>query len=419
MLVDLGYMLGLVVLLGVRADAANGLLSRLFALLICLPLVLRRRYPLPVFAFMCGVAAVQWVVGFILIADAALLVGLYTVAAQCGRRQALLAAGVLELGVAAAVVRWAPSQGVLTAFVFLSGMATAAFVLGVNIRTRRAYLASLEDRALRAEHERDQQLQLAAAGERARIAREMHDIVAHNLSVMIALADGAAFAAGKDSPRAESAARQVSATGRAALGEMHRLLGVLRDAGPEASRAPQPGIDQLDELVAQVRSAGLSTSLTVVGEPFAPPPTAQLAVYRVAQEALTNVLKHADAPTEARVRLSYQEPIIALEITDDGQPVPAPAALPPAGHGLAGMRERAAMFDGELQAGARPNGGWRVSLRLDTGRDRRGIPAPAHDRAPNETPSATDPESGSAAREPGAAPGPDAAAPGGGSAVAG
>jgi signal transduction histidine kinase len=336
--------------------------------LLCAPLVLRRRYPVPVFAFQCLVAFGQWLHGSVQVADAALLVGLYTVAAHCPRRWALAAAGALEIGVGLAVLRWWENARGIPTLVLLSGMVTAAFVLGVNLRTRRAYLASLEDRARRAEHERDQQSRIAAAGERARIAREMHDIVAHNLSVMIALADGAAFAARTGSPQAESAARQVSETGRQALAEMHRLLGVLReDTGTDVSRAPQPGIEQLDDLVAQVRAAGLATSLTVSGQPFPLPTTAQLAIYRVVQEALTNVLKHADTPTGVRVLLSYDDPTVRLQIVDDGRSPGTAVREPSAGHGLAGMRERAAMFGGEVSAGPAPGGGWQVAVRLVLG----------------------------------------------------
>ncbi|HEX3786009.1 MAG TPA: sensor histidine kinase [Pseudonocardiaceae bacterium] len=328
-------------------------------LVLCAALIWRRRYPLTVFCFMCVVAATQWSIGLVLVADAALLVGLYTIAAHCPRRPALVAGGVLEAGILGAVIRWTPPPGMLTSFIFLSGMALAAFVLGVNIQTRRAYLASLEDRTLRAERERDQQSQIAAASERTRIAREMHDIVAHNLSVMIALADGAAFAARTGSPDAERAARQVSDTGRGALTEMQRLLGVLRGAEPTTLRAPQPGVEQLDDLVNQVRSAGLPTSLTISGAPFPLSATVALAIYRVTQEALTNVLKHATAPTEATVRLRYDDPVIELSITDNGSGG-AKGGRTVGGHGLTGMRERVALFDGTLDVGPTPAGGWRV-----------------------------------------------------------
>jgi signal transduction histidine kinase len=331
---------------------------------LCAALIWRRRFPLLVFGFMCVVASAQWLGGYVLVADAALLVGLYTVAAQRPRRQSLIAAGVLELGIGAVVIRWAPAPGALPLFIFLTGMAVAAYVLGVNIQTRRAYLASLEDRAQRAEHERDQQSQIAAANERTRIAREMHDIVAHNLSVMIALADGAAYAARTGSPDAERAARQVSDTGRQALTEMQRLLGVLRDSEPAVSRAPQPGVDALDDLVNQVRTAGLATTLTITGAPFPLPATVALAVYRVTQEALTNVLKHATSPSEANVTLAYAEPVVTLTITDDGT---TNAGQPErGGHGLTGMAERVAMFGARIDAGPKPTGGWQVRTSIDT-----------------------------------------------------
>jgi signal transduction histidine kinase len=327
------------------------------------PLMLRRRYPPAVFAWLYLVAMGQWWFGRAVLIDVALLIALYTVAAHCSRRLALIAAGVLEVGVVIAALRWAGGgiDGVLSAIVFLSGLVTAAFVLGVNIRTRRAYLASLEDRAIRAERERDQQAQLAAAAERTRIAREMHDVVAHNLSVLIALADGVAFAAESDPVAAAGAAAQASEIGRQALAEMQRLVGVLRgtdQADLAEPRFPQPGLDQIDELLTQVRAAGLPTTLTVSGAPFPISSTAQLAVYRVVQESLTNVLKHAKDPSRAQVTLTYAEPTIVLYVCDDGKGDPLPANG--AGHGLTGMRERASVFGGHVDAGRRPHGGWQV-----------------------------------------------------------
>jgi signal transduction histidine kinase len=327
------------------------------------PLVLRRRYPQTTFAWLYLIALGQWWFGRAVLIDAALLIALYSVAAHCARRRALIAAGAVEIGVVIASLRWASGgvDGVLAAIVFLSGLVTAAFVLGVNIRTRRAYLASLEDRAIRAERERDQQSQLATAAERTRIAREMHDIVAHNLSVLIALADGVAFAAESDPVAAAGAAAQASQIGRQALAEMQRLVGVLRGADQAdltQPRTPQPGLDQIDDLLTQVRAAGLPTTLTVSGTPFPISPTAQLAVYRVVQESLTNVLKHAKDPTRAQVTLSYAEPSILLYVSDDGRGEP-PAATG-TGHGLTGMRERASVFGGHVDAGRRPHGGWQV-----------------------------------------------------------
>jgi signal transduction histidine kinase len=363
LLSDTSLMLAMLVLVGFRGgphqEGSVRWLSPVLGLLLVVPLVWRRRYPMAVFVFMAVVAFAQWALDRPVLGEVALLIALYTAAAYRERAMALIAFGVIELGALLAVLRWSGRVPV-EPFIYLSGMALTAFVLGRNVRTRRAYTASLEDRARRAEHERDQQAQLAAAAERARIAREMHDIVTHNLSVMIALADGAEFAAARDPEAARGAARQVSATGRQALTEMHRLLGVLRGNGTEPMRAPQPGIDQLDDLAVQVRSAGLPTSLTLTGTPFPVSPTAQLAVYRVVQEALTNVLKHAVAPTSARVTLRYADPVVQVEIDDDGHG----AAGPGNGHGLGGMAERVAMFDGEMEAGPRPEGGWRVRARL-------------------------------------------------------
>ena len=349
---------------GASPDGHPVLVGVVLSVLLCGALLWRRRFPLIVFGFMCVVATVQWLAGYVLVADAALLVALYTVAALRPRRQSLIAAAVLELGIGGVVIRWSPAPGALALFIFLTGMAVAAYVLGVNIQTRRAYLASLEDRARRAEHERDQQSQIAAANERTRIAREMHDIVAHNLSVMIALADGAAYAARTGSPNAERAARQVSDTGRQALSEMQRLLGVLRAGEPGAERAPQPGVEALDDLVNQVRAAGLATTLTITGSPFPLQATVALALYRVTQEALTNVLKHANSPSEAKVVLGYDEPVVTLTITDDG--APRPSATGRGGHGLTGMAERVAMFDARIDAGPMPGGGWRVHTSITT-----------------------------------------------------
>jgi signal transduction histidine kinase len=291
-----------------------------------------------------------------------LLISFYTVAAYATARRVLLAAGVLEIGAVLAAVRFAPEGTTLWAWILISGMITAAGVIGTNMRTRRAYLAALEDRAARLERDRDQQAQLAVAGERARIAREMHDIVAHHISVMIALADGAGFTIRTKPDQAEEIMARVSDTGRQALDEMRRLLGVLRDDSPQPALAPQPAVADLDELLGTVRATGLPTQLTVTGQPFSLPSSAQLVVYRLVQEALTNVLKHADA-TSAQVRLNYcPGHVLHVEVADNGRGASHPSA--PGGHGLTGMRERAAVFGGTVDAGPQAGGGWRVSIRL-------------------------------------------------------
>jgi signal transduction histidine kinase len=241
-------------------------------------------------------------------------------------------------------------------------------LFGYYVRTRRAALEALADQAERLRYERDQQAQLAAAAERARIAREVHDIVAHNIAVMITLADGAAYTAGASPGQSASLMGQVSATGRSALAEMRRLVGVLREPA-EPGHAPQPGLDDVEELIATVRAAGLPARLTVAGPPFPLPPSAQLALYCITQEALTNTLKHAPGAT-AEVRVAYLPGQVELEVTDDGGPGVPAGAEPPgprgSGHGIAGMRERAATFGGQVAAGPSPGAGWRVRsvLRL-------------------------------------------------------
>jgi signal transduction histidine kinase len=248
----------------------------------------------------------------------------------------------------------------------LTGTAAASVMTGVNLRTRRAYLAALEDRAARLEKEKDQQAQLAVATERTRIAREVHDIVTHSLSVMVALADGAA-AAGPSSPvRAGQVMGQVAATGRQAIGEMRRLVGTLRIDETGADHHPAPGIGQLDDLLTQARSAGLPAGLVVEGRLHQLTQGAQLAVYRVVQESLTNIRKHAHAVTGVTVRLEYTSEGIEVCITDDGQP--AGSGEPTAGHGITGMRERVAGYDGTVEAGPFADGGWRVRARLNAGR---------------------------------------------------
>jgi signal transduction histidine kinase len=330
-----------------------------------LPLIWRRRAPAAVFCAVAATALVQWSLDLRIPSDVALLIALYAVAAYSSRRRTLLAFAVLEGGILLATLRWSVHDRGSGTFVSLSAMATAAMVLGLNMRSRRDRLASLEDRAVRLERERDQQSQLAVAGERARIAREMHDIVTHNLSVMVALADGAVFAQRRDQERATAAMRQVSATGRQAITDMRRFLGVLRDDEPDALRHPMPGIGQLPALAEQVRAAGLPIRLAVTGDPAAVPVAAQLTVYRLVQEALTNTLKHAPAGTTAQVRVGCAPEAVTVTVTDDGTgPVVPRDPAGSAGHGLPGMRERAAAYGGRLTAGPLPEGGWQVAAVL-------------------------------------------------------
>jgi signal transduction histidine kinase len=338
----------------------------LLQLALVVPLVWRRRAPMAVFLVVAVVALTQWLVGVPAPGDAALLVALFTVAVHDVPARALTAAGVLEVGVVMASVRWAPAGDVARSIVFLSGMVVAALFAGFTLRTWRDHLDAVVERATRLEAERDQQAQLAAAAERARIAREMHDVVAHNISIMVTLADGAHAVALSNPARAGEAMAEVSATGRMALTDMRHMLGVLRADATGAGRAPQPDLSGLPGLLDRVRGTGLEVELEERGKRFDVPPGVGLTVYRIIQESLTNVLKHAEEPSAAHVELAFRSPYIDLSVRDDGRwrnGVPVELGLDE-GHGLSGMRERAAVYGGELHAGPGGEGGWQVTSRI-------------------------------------------------------
>jgi signal transduction histidine kinase len=352
---------------GLGGQGRLGPLSIAFGLAITTPLLLRRQRPLVAFVLISVIALAQWLLDVPQLADASVLFGLYWIARESSASSILGAAVITETGAIMAALRWSPSDP-LKIWVGLTGLTVAATFLGITVRQRRALLASLTERATRLELERDREGLLAATAERARIAREMHDIVSHNLTVMIALADAARYAMSTAPEQAEATIERVSATGRHALGEMRRLLGVLREQPAEEPFEPQPTLTQLDDLIARVEAAGLPVSLQLEGDPHALDEGVQVTVYRVVQEALTNTLKHAAEPSGASVRLTCRSSGgIVLEITDDGRPqtpVDAGRASLQKGRGLTGMRERATAYGGEVEAGPRAEGGWYVRLRL-------------------------------------------------------
>jgi signal transduction histidine kinase len=331
-----------------------------FTAALSLPLLLRRSRPMLVFLGLALIAGVQWLIADPQLADAALLVALYGVALRGSLMEFAVAGAVLESGAVIAAAKWAPSDPVKV-WIGLSGLVMAAGVLGITVRQRRALLSSLHERAARLEFERDQEGRFAAAAERNRIAREMHDIVSHNLSVMVALADGASYAAEASPQQAAHATTQISATGRDALLEMRRLLGILRAGTGQRPLQPQPRLEELEKIVERVRAAGVPVHLEIEGDPRVLPEGIQLAVFRVAQEALTNTLKHAARPTAVSLSVRCDLDHVELEATDTG---PRSDSPPRDGRGLHGMRERAVAYGGELEAGPRAEGGWRVRMRL-------------------------------------------------------
>jgi signal transduction histidine kinase len=331
-------------------------------------LAARRRYPSAVFLVTSAIALVQWVLGFPLLGDAVLLVALYTVAAHESRTRALLATAVLEAGAAMAAVKWQPAGTVPRSLLFLSAMVVAALFAGLAVASGSRYLAWMDERARRLEFERDQQAVIAAAAERTRIARDLHDIVSHSLSVVITLADAAAVVGRADPARGAEAMTEASEVARQALTDLRAMLGVLRTDEPAGGLAPQPGLGDLDALVERIRATGLPVDLTVQGTPFPLGAAAELTTYRIVQEALTNTLRHAVA-RHAAVTIVYDRPQVRVLVTDDGSAWTADA--PPAdgghrGHGIDGMRERAALHGGTLRAGPNPDApqGWLVEATL-------------------------------------------------------
>ncbi|RII95494.1 two-component sensor histidine kinase [Clavibacter michiganensis] len=251
-----------------------------------------------------------------------------------------------------------------------------AVLIGANIGARRRHLEALLDRADRLEHERDQQAAIATAAERARITREMHDIVAHAISVMVALADGADALAVKDPDRSRSAMTQVVQVGRRSLTDMHRVLDALDDgditadddADADAARHPQPGVAELGALVDGARAAGLPVRFATHGDP-PPSPGLQTVVYRIVQESLTNAIRYAGAPSEVRVDVDFDD-VVTITVVDDGAGSQERTAIG-SGRGIFGMRERAHLYGGTVDAGPGPDGGWRVTAILTDTRDTR------------------------------------------------
>nr|WP_297425486.1 histidine kinase [uncultured Actinotalea sp.] len=335
-------------------------------------LVARRRAPELVAVALAVLAAATMVVADTLNGyDLALALGLYAVASlrpgrvawtTAGVAIALVAATTLAIGDREVLVPDAPfsPQGRVADVSGMLVFALAAMAIGTSVRNRRLHLADLVERANAVARERDRQAELALAGERARIAREMHDVVAHSVSVMIALADGATAALDRSPERARAALDELSDTGRSALADMRRILGVLQ--GDDAPLEPQPGGLDLAGLVERFRTAGLPVRTTGLGTPLPPDGGLQLAVFRIAQESLTNALRHAPGTEAVDLVLRREDGGVVVEVTDLGATVPREPAGG-AGQGLIGMRERVAAYGGRLEAGPYADG-WRVTAWL-------------------------------------------------------
>ena len=291
-----------------------------------------------------------------------LLVAAYTVARWCNGRLALI--GALIVGAAIAVVMvQAPATSSAGNIPFAIVPAAGLMIAGRVLQQRQERARELADRAHRLETDREAEVAAALAAERSRIARELHDVVAHCVSVMVVQA-GVSEAFLDGSPeRAREPLQAVQETGHQAIAELTRMLGLLREGSGDAPYrlAPQPGVAQLPDLVERLTASGLYVELGTVGDAQPLPPGVDLTVFRIVQEALTNALKHADPGAEARVELRYLPRAVEIEVTDNGTTTSAPTA---GGHGLIGMAERVSVFGGSLQTGVRPEGGFRVFVTL-------------------------------------------------------
>jgi signal transduction histidine kinase len=280
-------------------------------------------------------------------------------------RRALVGLAAVLVCTAWAVVRFPDSQ--LGDFLWIGSFLTAAWLTGFAVRHQAEQTQRLRDLAAQLKAEQDRRAEEAVRDERSRIARELHDVVAHHVSVMTVQAGAVRRLLTPEQEREREALVSVEETGRQALTEMRRLLGVLKDEAEQerpAPRAPQPGIATLDTLLGQVREAGLPVEMTLEGRPVELPPGVDLSAYRIVQEALTNALKYA-GPARAWVVVRYRDDDVELEIANDGRTEAAQADG--GGHGLVGMRERVAVYGGELESGPRPGGGFAVRARLPIG----------------------------------------------------
>ena len=331
-----------------------------FALIVLatVPMVLRSRAPLLVLAVTCAAVTAYSLAGYL---EGVLPFWLLVTAVTVGARypvRVVLAAAAYVTALLAVLYLFQHDRGfTLSTLGVQLATFTTAFSVGLSMRSRWQREQALEERAAALEATRAEEAKLAVADERLRIAQELHDVLAHTLSVIAVQAGTGAHVMDTAPQEARRALENVAATSRESLAELRQLLGVLRDGGDGAQYVPTPRLSDVDRLADDVRAAGLPVELVVEGDPDGVPPGVELAVYRVVQESLTNVLKHA-GDARACVRLTYRPGAVEAEVTDDGRGLASGAR--DGGHGLIGMRERVSVYGGTLSTGPGPRGGWRV-----------------------------------------------------------
>ena len=351
----------------------------LLALISTLPVAVRRLWPLPVLGIVLAGSVAAMAIGTGKDPSVAVALALYLVALRYPwRTSTAVLAGVLVLTAAGTAAGGSAldhnqASAVAARFVGSAVVLIAAWVIGVAVRQQRAYTAGLHEQAERRIQAQLDEGRRAATEERLRIARELHDVVAHSLSLIAVQAGVGNYVAGARPEEAARALASIETTSRDAMREMRRLLGVLRDDSAGTDLAPAHGLADVGQLVTGTADAGVRVQLEIRGTQRPVPPGVGLAAYRIIQEALTNVVKHAHTKA-SRVLVTHTDDALCLEITDDGRGARADAVAASGGHGIAGMRERASLFGGELHAGPLPGRGFRVGVRLPL------------DRAPDQPP---------------------------------
>jgi signal transduction histidine kinase len=339
-------------------------------LAVTLPLAWRRRYPFSVSIVVVVAFLIARIVVHVPEANVSLLAAwlmIYSVAVHGKRQYRTPVLALCYSAIGAELIRelffasYSSGQPLAQCFSLLYNMVVIAlpWLLGAAIWSLRDRQRTLADQTIELRAEREENARQAVFAERVRIARELHDVVAHHVSVIGVQAAGARRMMGRQPGRAAEALSSIEASSREAVAELHRLLGFLRRAGDVDELAPQPGLAQLGDLIAEVGKAELTVALTIEGEAKDLSPTLEVSAYRVIQEALTNTRKHSTA-TKASVRIQYGTAMLEVEVVDNGPERGARPAGNSAGHGLIGMRERAALHGGHLRAGPRPGGGFAV-----------------------------------------------------------
>ena len=343
----------------------------ILGLAMLVPLIWRRSHPELVFFGVSAVAVFQWLLGVSLQGgNVGLLVALYAISVYGAVRWSRIALVVGGMGVLMATARYNTSNDwkqQFTMMVSLGALVFGIWAFGERRRTRGLYVQQLEERAAQLERDRDREAKLAVSNERTRIAREIHDVVAHGLSIMIVQADGGLYAADASPEQAKKALATIGDTGRASLTEMRKMLGLLKqDAQPELDPnqpRPQPGVSSLPELIDNVRQTGLAVDYQVTGIPRDLPALLGLTAYRIVQEGLTNTLKHAGPGAQTSVLLDFGREMLTVVVTDNGRGAGLVPGSDP-GHGLIGMRQRASISGGTVNAGPKVGGGYEVIAKL-------------------------------------------------------